>query len=73
MFLKEKRSGKVKERACVNGEPQRSYISKEDASLPTVANKSVFITLVIAAHKKRFVRCYNVSGAFLHTESDEMY
>ena len=55
----------------MNGEPQRSYISKEDASLPKVANKSVFITLVIAAHKKRFVRCYNVPGAFLHTESDE--
>ena len=32
MFLKEKRSGKVKVRACVNGEPHRAYIRKEDAS-----------------------------------------
>ena len=32
MFLKEKRSGKVKGRACVNGSPQRAYIRKEDAS-----------------------------------------
>ena len=44
MFLKEKRSGKVKERACVNGSPQRAYIRKEDASSPTVVNESVFIT-----------------------------
>ena len=29
MFLKEKRSGKVKGRVCVNGAPQRSYISKK--------------------------------------------
>ena len=71
MFLKEKRSGKVKGRACVNGAHQRAYISKEDALSPTVENKSVFITSVIAANKKLFVRCYNVPGAFLHTESDE--
>ena len=37
MFLKEKRRGKVKVRAYVNGAPQRAYISKEDASSPTVA------------------------------------
>ena len=67
MFLKEIRSGKVKGRACVNGAPQRAYISKEDAYSPTVANESVFITSVIAANKKRFVRCYKVPGAFLHT------
>ena len=54
MFTKEKRSGKVKGRACVNRAPQRSYIRKEDASFPTVANESVFITLVIAAHKNAF-------------------
>ena len=36
MFLKEKSSGKVKGRACVNGAPQRTYIRKEDASSPTV-------------------------------------
>ena len=71
MFLKEKKNGKVKGRACVNGSPQRAYISKEDASSPTVANESVFITSVIAANKKRFVRCYYVPGTFLHTESDE--
>ena len=55
----------------MNGAPQRAYIRKEDAYSPTVENESVFITLVIADHKKHFVRCYNVPGAFIHTESDE--
>ena len=55
----------------MNRAPQRAYIRKEDASSPTVANESVFITSVIAAHKKCFVRCYDVPVAFLHTESDE--
>ena len=31
----------------------------------------MFITSVIAANEKRFVRCYDVPGAFLHAESDE--
>ena len=55
----------------MNGAPQRAYIRKEDAYSPTVANESVLITSVIAANEKRFVRCYDVPGAFLHTESDE--
>ena len=71
LFLKEKRRGKAKGRACMNLAPRRAYIRKEDASPPTVANDSVFITSVIADNKKRFVRCYDVPGAFLHTESDE--
>ena len=61
----------MKVRVCVNGAPQRAYISKEDASSPTVENESVFITSVIAANEKRFVRCYDVPGAFIHTESDK--
>ena len=55
----------------MNGAPQRAYISKDDASSPTVANESVFITSVITANEKRFVRCYDVPGAFLHAEFDE--
>ena len=55
----------------MNRSPQRAYICKEDASSPTVANQSVFITLVIVAHKKCFVRSYDVPGAFVHIESDE--
>ena len=48
----------------MNGATQRAYIRKEDASSPTVANESVFITSVIAAHEKCFVRCYDVPERF---------
>jgi hypothetical protein len=37
MFLKEKRDGKIKGRNVAGGNKQRDYISKEDASSPTVA------------------------------------
>jgi hypothetical protein len=40
-------------------------------ALPTVSNESVFITAAIAAHEKRFVRCFDVPGAFLHMNTDE--
>jgi hypothetical protein len=71
MFLKEKRNGKVKGRACINGAPQRAYIPKEEAASPTVSIESVFITAAIAAYERRHVRCFDVPGAFLHTDTDE--
>jgi hypothetical protein len=37
MFLKEKRNGKTKGRTVAGGNKQPGYISKEDASLRTVA------------------------------------
>ena len=43
MFLREKRHGAIKGRAVAGGEKQRDYISKEDASSPTVATKAVLL------------------------------
>jgi hypothetical protein len=39
LFLKEKRTGDIKGRACINGAPQRAYIPKEDAASPTVSTE----------------------------------
>jgi hypothetical protein len=36
MFLKQKRDGKIKGRTVAGGSKQRDYISKEDASSPTI-------------------------------------
>jgi hypothetical protein len=69
-FLKEKRTGKIKGRACLNGAPQQAYIPKEDESSPTVSTESTFITGAIAASKRRKVRCYNVPSAFVNTDVD---
>jgi hypothetical protein len=70
-FLKEKRSEKIKGQACMNGAPQRAYITKEDVVSPTVSTKSVFITLAIAASEKRHMRCYDVPSAFVNMDIDE--
>jgi hypothetical protein len=39
MFLKQKRDGKIKGRTVASGNNQWDYISKEDASSPTVATE----------------------------------
>ena len=71
LFLKEKRKGDIKGRACINGAPQRAYIPKEDAASPTVSTESTFITASIAAHEHRMVQCYDVPSAFVNTNVDE--
>ena len=42
IFLKEKNTGEIKSRTCINGAPQREYISKEEAASPTACTDSVF-------------------------------
>jgi hypothetical protein len=71
LFLKEKRTGKIKGRACVNGAPQQAYIPKEDAALPTVLTESTFITAAIAASEHQKIRCYVMPSAFVNTDADE--
>ncbi len=71
LFLKEKRTGDIKGRACINGAPQRVYIPKEDAASPTVSTESTFITATIAAKEGMRVRCYDVPSAFVNTDVDE--
>ena len=71
LFLEEKRTGTIKGRACINGAPQRAYIPKEDAALPTVSTESTFVTVAIAANEKRKVRCFNIPSPFMNTDVDE--
>ena len=71
LFLKEKRSGDIKGRACINGAPQRNYIAKEEAASSTLSTESTFITVLIAAHERRVVRCYDIPSAFVNTDINE--
>jgi hypothetical protein len=71
LFLKEKQTGDIKGRACINGVPQQAYITKEEAASPTISTESTFITASIVASKRRVVRCYDVPSAFLNTDIDE--
>lgn len=68
-FLKEKDTGEVKGK--VHGAPQREYIMKEDATLPTVAIDAVFLTGGVNAYQQRGVAFIDLPGAFLHTITDE--
>jgi hypothetical protein len=46
MFLKEKRDGSLKGRTVAGGNKQRDYISKEDASSPTIATEAVLLLCI---------------------------
>jgi hypothetical protein len=72
MFLKQKRSGKIKGRGCADGRRQKLYSNKEDASLPTVSIESVMLTSIIEASKKRDIATVDVPGAFLQADMDEI-
>jgi hypothetical protein len=49
MFLKQKRDRKIIGRTVASGNKQRDYISKEDASSPTVATESFMLSCIIDA------------------------
>jgi hypothetical protein len=67
IFLKEKSSGQVKGRACINGAPQRNYIPKEEATSPTVNKDSTFITSTVGAYERRSFATSDLPGAFCNT------
>ena len=70
MFLKQKQSGDVKGRKCANGQKQRLWTRPKDATLPTAAQESVFITSAIDAKEGREVAVSNLPGAFMQTDMD---
>ena len=71
MFIKRKRDGTVKRRGVANGKLQRSWLTKKDASAPTVALPAFLITWMIDAHKGRYVITSDILGAFLQTTQPE--
>jgi hypothetical protein len=72
MFLKEKRDGDIKARECSDGRKQRIYTSKDEASSPTVAKESVFMSCTIDANEHRDVATVDIPGAFLHAIMKEI-
>jgi hypothetical protein len=68
MFLKEKRTGEIKGRTVAGGNKQRDFISKEEATSPTVATESVLLTCIIDADEARDVAVINIPNAFIPTK-----
>ena len=71
MFLKEKRDGKIKGRTVAGGNKQRDFISKEDASSPTVATESVLLTCIVDAEEGRDVAVVDIPNAFIQTRIED--
>ena len=65
MFLKKKRSGKMKRRGCANGRSQRDYITKEESSSPTVFVYALMGSCVIDAMVDRKAITIDIPGVFL--------
>jgi hypothetical protein len=67
MFLKQKWDRKIKGRTLDCGNKQRDYISKEDASSPTVATESVLLSCIIDAEEERYVAVVDIPNEFIQT------
>jgi hypothetical protein len=71
IFLKQKKDGTVKARACADGRKQRETTAEEDAASPTVSIESLFITCAIEASEGRDLAVIDLPGAFLHADCDD--
>ena len=71
MFLKQKRSGKIKARGCADGRKQRLYKTKDETTSPTVTTEGLMLTCIIDAYENRDVATLDVPGAFMHADMDE--
>jgi hypothetical protein len=49
------------------GNKQRDYISKEDASLPTVDTEAMLLSCIIDSKEERDVAVINIPNAFIQT------
>ena len=65
-FLKLKRD--VKGRTVAGGNKQRDYISKEEASSPTVSSEAVLLTCIVDALERRDVAVIDIPNAFFRHE-----
>ena len=67
MFLEEKRDGKIKGRTVAGGNKQCDFITKEEASSPTLATEAVLLTCIVNAEENRDVAIINIPNAFIQT------
>ena len=49
------------------GDKQRDYISKEDASSPTVCTEAVLLTCIVDTEEERDVAVIDIPNAFIQT------
>ncbi len=67
VFVKKKRTGQIKACKVAEGNKQRDFISKENASSPTVATESVLLTSLVDAQENCDVAIVDIPNAFIQT------
>ena len=68
MFVKQKHCGKIKARGCADRRKQQEFISKEEASPPTVSIHVLMATSLIDAIKEKHVIMADLPIAFLQAD-----
>jgi hypothetical protein len=67
IFVEEIRDGKIKARKAIGGNKQCDYITKEDASSPTVSAEAVMLTCIIDELEGRDITVVDIPNAFVQT------
>ena len=68
MFLKRKKTGKIKGRGCADGFPQQKYVTKEESSSPTVSFYALMCSCLMDAMDDRKVITVDIPGTFLQSD-----
>jgi len=66
-----KKCGCIKERTCANGSTQHQYITKDEATSPTVSHEATIITEVIEAKQECDIMTADIPIAFVQTDIDQ--
>ena len=72
MFLKQKRCGKIKDHAIIDGQKQGAGLKKSDGTSPTAVNESVLTTAAIGTSESREVSVIYALEAFLMADIDKV-
>jgi hypothetical protein len=67
IYVKRKCYGILKAQQVAGGNMQQGYITKEDASSPTLSLEAVVLTCVVDANKNRDVAIVDIPNAFIQT------
>ena len=70
-FLKQKRFGNIIGHTVAGGNKQCDFISKEEASSPTVATKAFMLTVLIKAKNNRDFAVIDITNAFIQTKVED--
>jgi hypothetical protein len=65
--VKKKRTGQIKTRKVAGGNKQRDFISRENASSPTVATESVLLTSLVNVRENHDIAIVDIPNAFIQT------